>query len=190
MITIDAPISFLAGAGLAVACADGNKVRDRDRTLYRGLLFQATLLTPMILYFMLRFPDWEWNYMFDARAFFLDRSDSPLGFAILVICTSLISAGFYLGFCAAEALLLKGKRQAALQLLAATGALIGLIIVIMHDQTLHLGTYAQYKNGNAPLLFTHIEFLIVQAIAALLIALSFGWIVRANRRLPPTKTSV
>lgn len=182
MITIDGPISFLAGAGLAVACADGKKIRDRDRTLYRGLLFQATVLTPIILYFMVRFPDWEWNYMFDARAFFFDRTDSPLGFVVLTVCTSLISAGFYLGFRVAESLLARGKRQGALRLLAGTGLLIGAIIAMMHDQALHMGSYAEYMSGTAPYTFTNVEFLIVQGVAGALIALSLGWIIRANRR--------
>lgn len=182
MITIDGPISFLAGGGLALACREGKKIIDRDRLFYRGMTFQATILTPVILFFMVRFPDWEWNYLFDARAFFFDNTASPWGFVILAAATAAISGSFYLGFRASEYFIAQGRPKTALNMLGAVGALVAVIMAILHDQALHLGTLAEYRAGTATLLFLHVEFMVVQGVAGVLIAGAIAWIVRSTRR--------
>lgn len=184
MITVDAPISFVVGGAIALACKEREapRIRDRNRLLYRGMLFQSTILTPVILYFMLRFPDWEWNYMFDAGTFFFGGGQPTLAFAILCVGVALINLSFFLGFLLVEALVARGRERAALGALGGVGAAIGLTIAVMYRQTLHLGTYDAFQAGEADLIFTNLEFLAVETIAGLLVVPTVAWIIWSNRR--------
>jgi hypothetical protein len=182
MITVDGPISFLVGAGIAAACrrADGT-IADRDRTLLRGLAVQSLVLTPIILYFMLRFPDWEWNYLFDAEAFFF--GDHPrLAPLLLALIVSALTASYLAGFALAERLLRGGSTRPVLALLAGTGTLVGLIMAVMWRQTLFIGTRAEWLAGDAPLIFTVPDFLMAQTAAGALLAPAIVWIVWKARR--------
>ena len=183
MITIDGPISFLVGAGVAVARRNekGTGVQNRDRVLAKGLLFQSTILSPIILFFMARFPDWEWNYFFDARAFFFD-GDGSAGFATLAIVVSLVNASFWFGFRAAETLMMRGKLDTARKMVIATGIAILVIMAILYDQSLHVGTFDQFQTGEAGLLFVQVEFIATLVVAALLIAIGLTWLITSERQ--------
>ncbi len=183
MITIDAPISFLIGASLAVSRRDpeSHEVRGRDRLLHKGLLFQSTVLSPIILFFMSRFPDWEWNYLFDARSFFFEHTRSPLGFAVLAGVIAMVNASFYFGFRAAEMLVAKGAITAARRMIGACVLLVVAILAVLYDQSLHVGTFAEYGAGTATLIFHNPEFLTINAIAGPLIAASLWWIIRTEK---------
>lgn len=182
MITIDAPISFVVGAALAVRGRDrvGPQADGRDRLLFKGMLFQATVLSPIILFFMLRFPDWEWNYFFDARAFFLDDVSAPWGFAALALVVSLVNLSFYAGFLAAEALVTRGRTAAARRLIASVAFVVVATMLALHDQTLHVGSYADYQRGRAALVFTHAEFLVVLAVAGVALGGSLAWLLASE----------
>ncbi|MBV1873773.1 MAG: hypothetical protein KUG80_03275 [Gammaproteobacteria bacterium] len=116
MITVGGPISFLIGGAVAYACrsATGDKVRDRDRTLTNGLILQSVVLTPVILFFMLRFPDWGWDYMANAQALFLD--DNP-GFGIMLtaVIVAVMNLSYLLGFHVTESMIKKSRRFSPLQ---------------------------------------------------------------------------
>lgn len=182
MITIDGPISFLVGAGIAAACRrDDGSVRDRDRTLLRGLALQSLILTPIILFFMIRFPDWEWNYLFDAEAFFF-RDHPRLAPLLLALIASALTASYLLGFAVAERLMRGGRTKAVIALLAGTGGLVGLIMAVMWKQTLFIGTRAEWLAGEAPLIFTVPDFLIAQTAAGVLLGPAIAWIVWSARK--------
>lgn len=183
MITIDAPISFLVGAGIAVARRrkDGRGVENRDRVLAKGLLFQSTILSPIILFFMSRFPDWEWNYFFDARAFFFDGEGSA-GYAALAIVVALVNFSFWVGFRVAETLMQRGKLDVARKMVVGTGIVILVIMAILYDQSLHVGTFAQFESGEAGLMFVHLEFVAILVIAGGLIAASLFFLLRSERQ--------
>lgn len=172
MISVDLPISFLLGGGLAlVTQLEGNPGRyNRDRTLLRGMLLQSLVVSPIILYFLLRFPDWEWHYLFDARRFFFESTSPSLGLLLIVLLLAALNFSFYFGFTLVEARLKQGRLFAAAGLLGGVGLFVLTIVILLLDRTLHLGTYAQYQAGNATLIFMHIEFLFVMAVAGLLIA--------------------
>ena len=182
VITIDAPISFVVGATLAVRGRDrvGPSAQGRDRLLRKGLLFQSTVLSPIILFFMLRFPDWEWNYFFDARAFFLDDTDTPWGFAALTGVMVLVNLSFYGGFVAAESLVLRGRAGAAVRLIAVVSLVVLVTMAVLYEQTLHVGSLAEYQAGTAPLLFVHKEFLAVLILAGVALATSLAWLLASE----------
>ena len=179
MITIDAPISFLVGGAIALATKDPLKaqIQDRSAVLLRGLILQSVILTPMILFFMLRFPDWEWNYMFDARQFFFANATPILGIGLLVVITALINVSFLAGFRLVEAFIIRNQTGRAVQTLVGTLLLVGVIMAVMFEQTLHLGTYAEYNAGSAQLVITNVEFVGVLGVSGVLLAVSGYWVV-------------
>lgn len=187
MITIDAPISFLVGAGVAYSmrprsAEPAGALVDRTGALLRGFIVQSVVLTPLIIFFMLRFPDWEWNYFFDAGNFFLTQSS--LGVLVFAVMVALMNLSFLAGFRAAESLVLQGKGKAVIGLLAATGALIGAIIVALYDQTLHVGTLAEFTAGTAVPAYTVPAFLAAQGLAGPLLAVGMYW-ATAGRIIKP-----
>lgn len=181
MITIDGPISFLVGAGIAAACRRNDSVLDRDRTLLRGLVLQSLVLTPIILFFMIRFPDWEWNYLFDAKSFFF-RDHPRLAPLLLALIASVLTASYLIGFVVAERLMRGGRTKAVIALLAGTGGLVGLIMAVMWKQTLFIGTRAEWLANEAPLIFTVPDFLIAQTAAGILLSPAIAWIIRTARK--------
>lgn len=175
MISVDLPISFLLGGGLALATQiQGQPDRyNRDKTLLQGMLIQSFFVSPIILYFLLRFPDWEWHYLFDARSFFFGSGGHAFGVLLIVALLAVLNYSFYLGFTVVERRLNEGRLVFAVGLLGGIGLAVVSVILLLLDRTLHLGTYAQYQNGEAKLIFTHLEFLMVMAVAGLLIAGGF-----------------
>lgn len=184
MITIDAPISFMIGGALALAgkAPNSDRIAGRDVLLLRVLLFQGVVLTPLILYFMVRFPDWEWNYMFDAGSYFFAGGVVSARAALtLALIAAALHASCYAGFRVVEGLVARGKAKIAWRVIVATAVLIGAIMAGMYRQTLHLGSYAEFQAGRAPLAFTVPEFLLVQAVAGVLVAGGIAWIVKLQR---------
>ena len=181
MITIDAPISFLMGASLAVARrnAEGTAVAHRHRVLAKGMLFQSTVLTPVILFFMARFPDWEWNYFFDARAFFFDN-EGPAGLVVLCAVVALVNASFWGGFRVAEWLMAKGQLGVAKRVMVGCGVVILGIMGVLYDQSLHVGTFEEFGRAQGALIFSNVEFLVTLAVAGTLIAAAYVWLLRSE----------
>lgn len=182
MITVDGPISFFVGGAIALACrsATGDKVRDRDRTLFHGFILQTVVLTPVILFFMLRFPDWEWNYFFNAKEFFFGE-DSSFGIWIIVIVMALMNLSYLLGFYITEKMIKKDQFIQPVVMLASVLILMGVIMLSMIDQSLHIGTLEEYQNEEATLIFFNLSFLFAQTLAVVLIALGFNRIVRVAK---------
>jgi len=183
VISIDGPISFLVGGALVLARRrpDG-EVPARDRLLAKGLLFQSSVLTPLILFYLVRYPDWEWNYLFDARAFFFGDAHPTLGFACLSLVVACVNASFYLGFRVVEALLARGHVARAKRLVLAASALILLTMALMFRQTLHVGSYAEFVAGQATLIFVHMEWLGVTLGGGVLIVLGLAAVLGSERR--------
>jgi len=181
VITIDAPISFAIGAALAVRGRDPEQstVPGRERLLRKTMLFQSTVLAPTILFFMLRFPDWEWNYFFDARAFFLNGA-APWGFAVLALVMALVNLSAYGGFVVAERLIERGQAAGAARLVTGVALLVLALMAGLYDRTLHVGSLSEYRAGTAPLMFAHGEFLAVLAVAGLLLASSLAWLLASE----------
>ena len=182
MITVDGPISFLVGGAVAYACrsATGDKVRDRDRTLTNGLILQSVVLTPVILFFMLRFPDWEWNYMLNAQALFLD--DNPgFGIMLIAVIVAVMNLSYLLGFYVTENMIKKEQTLQPIAMLVSVVVFMGAVMFVMMDEALHIGTLAEYESGDAPLIFFKFEFLLAQTVAVVLIAGGFKKIVQTAR---------
>lgn len=189
MITIDFPISFVAGMGVALAArreaspSPQSNARGRvalanpDRALAAGLTYQGLFLTPVILYFMTRFPDWEWNYFFDAQGFFFGPGadmgnaartpSSAAGQVIFVLLAGFTAASHLLGFWLAQNLIAHGREKTARRILTAVVVAILVITAILADRALHVGSYHQYHHGQAALIFVNLEFLVTLAIAGL-----------------------
>lgn len=184
MISIDGPISFLVGGAIALARRrpDG-KLEARDRLLTKGLLFQSTVLSPLILFYLVRFPDWEWNYLFDAGQFFFGAPDSTLGFALLSALVAAINATFYAGFRVVEALIARGQVARAKQLLIGVALLILATMLAMFEQSTHVGTYAEFAAGEATLIVEHMEWLVVTVVGGALIGLALALLLRSERVL-------
>lgn len=170
MITIDAPISFLLGAGLAYAGSKKNNP-DYSAIFHKGFILQTCILTPVILFFMLRFPDWEWNYLFDAQAFFFGEDNKGLGAASIAAIAGLLNLTYIVGFTLARKLIEQGKQKRLLQLLLGTTALVIIIMLLMLEQTLHIGTLEEFNKGEAGLIFFNRDFLLAQSGAGVLLAL-------------------
>ena len=182
MITIDAPISFLVGAGLALAAQDkeNSTIYDRDNTLLKGLAMQAIILTPVIMFFMVRFPDWEWNYMFNAKTFFFSDNNG-IGAAILALIMAAITLSFIVGFVLTEKMIKKQSTTGVYIIFGAAAALIVGLMAFMYQQTSYVGNLAEYQSGNATLLLVHKEFIAAQVTAGALLIPSFIWIVTSAK---------
>jgi hypothetical protein len=168
MITIDAPISFLLGTGLALA-ASKKEPEARKEVFLKGFILQSCVLTPMILFFMLRFPDWEWNYFFNAQEFFFSQENISLGAASISILLALISASYLLGFKLATHLIDQKSQKRLMVIMGSTVGGILLIMLILIEQTLHVGTLAEFENKTAGLIFLNRDFLIAQVGAVILL---------------------
>lgn len=189
MITIDFSISFMAGMGVALAARDTNgRIHNPDRALAAGMTYQGFFLTPVILYFMTRFPDWEWNYFFDAREFFfgmmagaggaLPPFSGAVGPLVFVLMAAFTIASHGAGFALAAWLSARGSGRAARNLLAAVAAAVLVTTVALADQALHVGTYHLYHNGAAPLIFESWEFLATLAAAGVVCGLPLLLLVK------------
>lgn len=181
MITIDAPISFLLGSGLAYAAAKKQN-SNRDEVFLKGFILQSCVLSPVILFFMIRFADWEWNYLFNANEFFFGKDNLGIGATSIAILIALLNATYILGFKFSSKLIEQGKEKQVVTMLAGTLALIALIMLIMFKQTLHIGTLAEFQNGEAGLIFLNIEFLLAQTGAVVLLGLGFFYTMKSAKR--------
>lgn len=179
MITIDAPISFLLGAGLALASAK-KESSNRNDIFHKGFILQSCVLSPVILFFMLRFPDWEWNYFFNAQEFFFGSENISIGALSIAILLALLNASYLLGFKIASSLIDKNKKKAVVSIIAATTASILLIMLLLLEQTLHIGTLAEFQNQEAGLIFFNRDFLIAQAGAGIVLTAGFLAIIKSN----------
>lgn len=178
MITIDAPISFLLGAGLAMA--GNNKSKSYNEIFLKGLILQSCVLSPVILFFMLRFPDWEWNYMFNAQAFFFKPDNIGIGAATIAVIMALLNATYILGFQFAQKLLSKDMKRQLNTLLISVSVLILVIMGLMFEQTLYVGTLAEFESQSASLIFMTRDFLIAQTAAGVLLASGFSLILKTS----------
>lgn len=179
MITIDAPISFLLGTGLALASSK-QKSADRGNVFYKGFILQSCILSPVILFFMLRFPDWEWNYFFDAQRFFLGPDNISIGATSIAILLALLNASYILGFKLASTLIDSNKVKILASIIVGTSALIVIIMLALLDQTLHIGTLAEFQAQSAGLIFLNRDFLIAQAGAVFLLTAGFLTILKTK----------
>lgn len=173
MITIDAPISFVLGSGLALMAQPETWPTVRSR----GYLLQTLVLTPVIAFFMMRFPDWEWNYMFGAEAFFFGEGNTG-GIVVFVVMLALMNASYMFGFHYAARLVHRGHREKAMRMVFGMLALIATIIVVMWRQTLYVGTISEFEAGTANLIFTEPAFLVAQGLAGTLLTLGTLWALR------------
>ncbi len=172
MITVDAPISFLLGSGLALA-ASRKEGSDFQSVFTQGFILQSCVLSPVILFFMLRFPDWEWNYLFDAKTFFFGEENLSAGAASIALLIAILNATYLLGFKLSESLIKQNKDRLVAGIIGGTAASILIIMLIMLDQTLHIGTLAEFNQGRAQLIFTNTDFLIAQAGAGIVLGIGF-----------------
>jgi hypothetical protein len=104
------------------------------------LLYQALVVTPILLYFGFVFPDWTWMYLVDPHRL-------PIGITILfALATGAALLGGYLGGWS----LLRARRRRELSILVALGgALLIVGMVLLRGRLGHAGTYAEYVGGHA-----------------------------------------
>lgn len=191
MITIDFPISFLAGVGFALAAnpdtsslgGPGAKTCAPRCTLSPGLFYQALFLTPVIVYYMTRFADWEWHYLFDARRFFLTEvsATSSIVFCITIALTVLFHQ---MGFAIALRWVNQGNRSKAVGLgIAAILVTIIVPLFFLHQAT-HVGLFAEYIAGTASPAWQHQEYIITLAVSGLIVIPTYYLAVRRQRAHP------
>lgn len=182
MITIDAPISFLLGTGIALATisADSTKQQIQQNLLY-GFILQSCILSPIILFFMLRFPDWEWNYLFNAKQFFFSEQSLSLGAASIALIMAILNATYLLGFKLSEHFLLNNKKNTVIAIISATLISVLAIMAIMFKQTLNIGSLAEFQAETTTLIFMNTDFLIAQTSAGVLLAIGFIIIMKTSK---------
>ena len=127
---------------------------------------------------MIRFPDWEWNYMFDAKTFFFGEGRAAVGATSLAIILALLNLTYVAGFKLADSLLQAGKQKQLLIMLGAVLGVIGVIMLIMLKQTLHIGTLAEFESDTAGLIFGNRDFLMAQGSAVILLTVGFLWVLK------------
>lgn len=189
MITIDFPISFLAGVGFAFATKSAVSIPGGPSTavprerciLSPGLFYQAFFLTPVIVYFMTRYADWEWHYLFDARKFFLIEASatSSILFCITIALTVLFHQ---MGFAMTRRLLLGHQcRQAKVLAIAAILVTVGIPLFFLHQAT-HVGLYADYLSGRTPAAWNDTEYLLTLVVSGLIVIPPYSLALRRLRQ--------
>ena len=177
MITVDAPISFLLGTGLVLASTQRDNL-SLEKVFYKGLILQSCILSPVIIFFMLRFPDWEWNYLFNAQEFFFGEGRERVGASSIALILALLNLTYIAGFKLGETLLAQQNNKALKIIIGLTFIGILLTMLGMLEQTLHVGPLAEYKNKTAGLIFLNIDFLIAQTGAGILLGLGFFLVLK------------
>ena len=182
MITVDAPVSFLLGGAIALLTQMDAQPNDpkRNKVLMQGIMLQSMVVSPLILFFLLRFPDWEWHYLFNAREFFFSEDTLFFGVLCIIALMALLNGAFYLGFVLVERYLLKDQLLSALKLLGAVALGSVTIIVILIEQTLYLGTYEEFQSQQAPLIFESWEFVSVMVAAGPLLFIPMYKIIKGD----------
>jgi hypothetical protein len=180
MFIIDTPISLLVGAAVAYsASGNGSTIENRNRAFSRGLLIQSLLITPLTVFFLLRFPDWEVSYLVDARTTMESTLGPWLGMLFIIWLTAFYVVGFKWG----EKLIASGKRNTLKKVVFGLLGIITVINVYVFRETLYLGTTAQYHAGTAPGAVISYEFL-----AAVFIGLP-SWIIAYMWAIKPAKAT-
>ncbi len=183
MITVDAPISFLLGSGIVYVAA--RKGIDHQTLFAKAFILQTVILSPVILFFMIRFPDWEWNYLFDAQTFFFGEGRAVVGATWLAIIMALLNLTFIAGFKLAGWLVDSKQHKQLLFLLAGILSLIGLTMLAMLQRALYIGTLEEFQTGQAQLIFVTRDFLLAQGIAVILLSLGFFQVVKKDTAKVP-----
>lgn len=178
MFVIDTPISLLAGAAIAYKASNTDeKFENRDRAFARGLLLQSLLITPLTVFFLLRFPDWQLSYLIDAHTTMKTDTGAWMGLFFMIW----LNAFYVVGFNVAATLINTGRRQRVLQLIYALLAVITVVTTLVFDATLYLGSSSQYHAGTAPSSAANYEFLAVVFIGLPLWLAGYFWAIRAQK---------
>ena len=125
MVGFDIPFAFVASGALSWR-AQGK--RPELPLLYAG----AGIAPPGVVY-LAKYPDWDWQYL-------VDPTTVPLWAPAAFLTAIMIAAyaGLKAGSCCPK-------------WVAIGAGLLGIFLLATLDRTLHLGTYAQYHAGEAPL---------------------------------------
>lgn len=142
-VPMDCVISYTAGSLFALSCGD---MEDDDSelralsALNRGRLFTLLVTVPIGLYYMIRWPDWEWMYLLGERGRSLPvRSLGPIG------CLAAHEAGFR----HASRLSVRGSRSRAI--VYAVLSFFGFFVIAgsLWKRFRSLGTYREYRSGES-----------------------------------------
>jgi hypothetical protein len=152
-VLLDIPTTLFLGHVMAFSA----QRRDRDHVtpftpgFRRATGYALFLFVPVAGYFYYAFPDWSWVYLVPDPG-----QTRPLGPLVLAA----YAAGMFYGYLVAQAALRKALRPLFLGSLTVSGALLALTFVLTRHQYLHVGNYAQYHAGTAPVIFHVPDFML------------------------------
>jgi len=128
MVGFDIPFAFVAAGAL-------NWRANGERTDL-AMLYTGTGVAVPGLAFVEKYPDWDWQY-------FVDPNTLPVGAPAMFLLAVMLSgwAGAKAGACCPK------------WILGVAGLLVVFVGVTL-PRTLHVGTYAEYMAGEAPLIST------------------------------------
>lgn len=157
MLAIDVPISALAG--LVIAESGKNMLRSGEKQKYSFmrttvLLYSLFFITPIPFYFILGWPAWETNYLWEWPNHVLD---SPLRAGVVAFGIFLMTVGpAYISFEVGRAWIRRGKGILVRVGIAAMAILVGATILLTRDITFNIAsTYSKYESGEFYSFWSH-----------------------------------
>lgn len=143
MVQIDVALSAAVGATLALSARRALRSQPSAINPYLAwsLVFQAAVVVPAVLFFLVGWPGWDTMYWYDA--------DTLPPWLVPLTALLCLSAGA-LGFLAAQAAIRRGKDAVALGIAAAFNVPALAVIALWHERFLHVGSLQTFRNGAEP----------------------------------------
>ena len=179
MMIIDPPFALLLGASVALANSCGERlIPNRDKIFSRGLIAQALVISPLTLYYVVHFSDWECSYLFDAAAYF----SSATGHIALITFLIVLNALYIVSFKLAESWLASDKRHLVKGFIATMVAYCLFATAYFWEETSSSGVKAVFDTGSAPSALADTEFMISTAIIFISLTAAFVWALLGNKK--------
>lgn len=159
-VPLDASLCLTAGHIFAVAGAEPMKESPEKAAecLNRSRIFTATVVAPVSLCFLFRWPHWSWMYTVRNR---------PRRAALVALASGLLMCANELGYRNAARLIVGDRDRAAAKEGAATLSLPLLIGLVGIRRLLRLGTIEEFEAGEAKFTLFSLDFLASVSLAGL-----------------------
>jgi hypothetical protein len=184
MVQVDVPVAFAIGTMFADAAHKQLQKGGKEyfyKILLKNNIYQIFFFSWIPVYFILNYFGWETTHMWwhadsvTAYPFFV-----PI---FLVIFFAAVNAGFLLGY----QLVTSGKLKANRVIYIALFIYSGIWIFSQTGSTFRLGTYAQWKAGNAPWFYEDPKFFAMLIITLLIWGIALAWflfsLVKEGKRM-------
>ena len=152
-VPFDILLSFIFGAGIALACAP--QVKQVRSALFNpiflgALLFEIFFFLPFGVYLFYFYPDWSLSYFVDS---------ATLAPRTLEILGLLAMAGYLgaliVGFQVTQFLVRNNMEKTGLAILGVAVLAVAIFSLLQFNQLFHVGSYQDFQAGRAALLLNH-----------------------------------